>query len=625
MEKCCAAVENVLTLTRMGLLVASIGGIVTADMFAAPSYTLPRPKLVVTRVAPTAVLSKGEGRWFVDFGKAAFGTAELTAVSPDDGRTVTVHLGERLSAKNTVHRKPGGTIRYRAVKMAIKKGRQTHRLAIPPDKRNTGGAAVKMPKDLFEVLPFRYVELEGWPGELDKKDITQLAVHVPFDEGASAFSSSDETLNAVWDLCKYSIKATSFLGVYVDGDRERIPYEADAYINQLCHYGVDRDFATARYSHEYLMLHPTWPTEWPLHSVLMAWADYLYSGELTSARAFYDDLKVKTLSDLAREDGLISTRTGKVTRELVTRLHFSAGFKPSKLRDIVDWPAGERDKYDFKDVNTVVNAFHHRTLVIMGELAEALGKPGEAQGYKARAERVAGAFNEKLFNSKTGLYVDGEGSTHSSLHANMIPMALGLVPEPRKARVAKFIKSKGMACSVYGAQYLLEALYEAGEAEAALALMLSRERRSWWNMIREGSTVALEAWGQQYKPNLDWNHAWGAVPANIIPRYLLGVRPLEPGFKRILVAPQPGSLAHARGKVPALPGAVQVDYAKSDSGYRLSLELPKGTTARVVLPETSARSTVLHNDKPARSVEGSKRFTIDPVGSGKHVFEVTVR
>ena len=26
----------------------------------------------------------------------------------------------------------------------------------------------------------------------------------------------------------------------------------------------------------------------------------------------------------------------------------------------------------------------------------------------------------------------------------------------------------------------------------------------------------------KYKNNLDWNHAWGAVPANVIPRGLMG-------------------------------------------------------------------------------------------------------
>lgn len=71
-------------------------------------------------------------------------------------------------------------------------------------------------------------------------------------------------LNRVWELCRYSVKATSFAGIYVDGDRERIPYEADALLNQLCHYSVDREFTLARRSHEYLLNHATWPTEWIL-------------------------------------------------------------------------------------------------------------------------------------------------------------------------------------------------------------------------------------------------------------------------------------------------------------------------------------------------------------------------
>ena len=59
------------------------------------------------------------------------------------------------------------------------------------------------------------------------------------DDFSSEFTSSDTILNQIWDLCKYTIKATSFAGLYIDGDRERIPYEADAIINQLSHYCVD--------------------------------------------------------------------------------------------------------------------------------------------------------------------------------------------------------------------------------------------------------------------------------------------------------------------------------------------------------------------------------------------------
>ncbi|MGI6302878.1 MAG: hypothetical protein ACOX52_17730 [Verrucomicrobiota bacterium] len=90
----------------------------------------------------------------------------------------------------------------------------------------------------------------------------------------------------------------------------------------------------------------------------------------------------------------------------------------------------------------------------------------------------------------------------------MLPLAFGLVPAEHRESVTAFVKSRGMACSVYAAQFLMEALYQAGEEQYALDLMRSTDERSWWNMLAAGSTVAMEAWAMKYKPNSDWNHAW---------------------------------------------------------------------------------------------------------------------
>ncbi len=566
-----------------------------------PRYTTPRYPLVQTEVAPVRLVKKGPGHWFVDFGRAAYGTIQLTASAESDGRRVTLHLGEHPGPNDMVDRKPGGTIRYRATNVALRQGTHTYRATIPPDKRNTGAAAIKIPAEVGEVLPFRYCEVVDYPGELQPSAIRQICVHYPFDDNASEFHSSSKVLNDVWQLCKYSMKATSFCGVYVDGDRERIPYEADAYINQLGHYCTDREFTLARYSHEYLILHPTWPTEWPLHSVLMAWADYLHTGDQESAEEFYEDLKAKTLIALARDDGLISTRTGLVTPEVLRSIY------ERRLEDIVDWPLGERDGYVFRPINTVVNAMHFRTLVIMAELAEALQHGDEARDFRKRAALVARSVNEKLFDRKTGVYVDGEGASHSALHANMFPLAMGVVPHERQAVIGKFLASKGMACSVYGAQYLLESLYEAAADEHAFHLMTDTDTdRSWPHMVYDvGTTITLEAWDNKYKPNQDWNHAWGAAPANIIPRKLMGVEPLEPGFGKIRICPQPGSLTEASLRLPTIRGPVLVDYHKSNEGrYELCVAIPANATAEVSLPAAN----------PDRVTEGGQ-----PVGAVSQV------
>ena len=574
--------------------------------------TTPWYPLVQTEVAPVKVVKKGPGHWFVDFGRAAYGTIKLNSVISDNDGQITLHLGERPGPDNTVDRDPGGTIRYRATTIPLKKGTHDYRAVIPKDKRNTGGAAVKMPPEVGEVLPFRYCEVVGYPGELTADAIRQVRVHYPFDDGAATFESSSKVLNDVWELCKYSMMATSFCGVYVDGDRERIPYEADAYINQLSQYCADREFTLARYSHEYLILHPTWPTEWPLHSVLIAWADYMHTGDLESAEEFYDDLKAKTLIALAREDGLISTRTGLVTPEVLKSIH------GKRLDDIVDWPKGERDGYDFRPINTVVNAMHYRTLVIMSNLAAALGKDADAKMFEARAEKVTKAINDKLFNADTGLYVDGEGSTHSSLHANMFPLAMGVVPKERRAKVAEFTAGKGMACSVYAAQYLLEALFDAGAAETGLKRMIDTTTdRSWPHMIYDvGTTITLEAWDNKYKPNQDWNHAWGAAPGNIIPRKLMGIEPLEPGFKKVRICPKLGSLEEASMTLPTVRGPIGVEYRKTDKGGELAVSIPANMVAEVHLPVGDANGF----REGGRPAEESECVKFERVEDGRAVF-----
>jgi len=303
---------------------------------------------------------------------------------------------------------------------------------------------------------------------------------------------------------------------------------------------------------------------------------------------------------------------------LLVTSHLKNPEKP-EIRDIVDWPAAERDKFDFKPVNAVVNAFYCLNLSQVAEMANALGKTNEASVLRSLGVCVKSAFNATFYDMKRGCYVDGEGSTHASLHANMLPLAFGLVPESERERVADFVTSKGMACSVYGAQYLLEALFEAGRDDAAIALMTSQAERSWVNMLKEGSTISLEAWGQKFKSNLDWNHAWGAAPANIIPRYVLGVRPLTPGFETVLIRPQSGNL-EVQGIVPTIRGPVTVGVRqKTGQSYKLMVEIPVNMTARLELPPLPARDGELTFDgHDAKPVFKDGRLLFDAVESGKH-------
>ena len=561
--------------------------------------------LQVTEVAPGRVELRGP-ILFADFVRDAYGNLKLEFAADPLTAELTVRLGEKLTAQGAINRQPPGSVNYRELRLACQPGQRVYRLTIPSKPFHRGQASVKTPASIGEVTPFRYVEIEGAAPAKDAVTLRQLFVHAPFDDGAASFECSDETLNAIWNLCRHTMKATTAFGVYIDGERERIPYEADAYLNQLSHYACDLDPRVARATFVHLLAHPTWPTEWSLHMPMIAAADYLATGDPVLARDHYDALKKKLLLEKAGEDGL---------------LHASA---------IVDWPAAERDGYndgvaDPKNpkqvgpiVNTVANAFYYHALGRMALLARALNKEDDAREFERKAQQVRDSFQRLCFDPARGLYVDGEGSAHASLHANLFALAFGLTPRERVPRIADFLQTRGMACSVYGAQYLLEALFAAGRDTYAVELMTAKTSRSWWHMLESGSTMTWEAWDVQFKKNLTWNHAWGAAPANILSRFVLGVRPAAAGYSEILIAPQPGALAWVRGQVPTAKGPVSLKIENAAT-FRLEADIPAGTHATVALPRRPQNQLWLDGKPTAPSASG---LTLSvPVPPGRHVLE----
>ena len=580
----------------------------------------------VDKIKP-AYFEKRGSSYFIDFGKAAFATIDFTYDATTD-HELTFRIGEQLK-EGRINRTPPkkSHIRYQEIIVPVKAGQTNYQLPVKTDKRNTlPGKAVPLPDGFPVLMPFRYAEVDGAKQELSAENFTQLAHHSYWEEDASSFDCSDGILNQIWDLCKYSIKATTFNGLYVDGDRERIPYEADAYLNQLSHYTTDNEYAIGRQTIEYFMEHPTWPTEWQQHVALMFYADYMYTGNTELIERYYDKLKHKTLYELSNEDGLITST--KMTPELMRKLGFPETMKET-FRDIVDWPSagwggdpnnkGERDGYVFKDYNTVVNAFYYENMRIMAEFAAVLGKTQEALDFEIRALKAKQAVNQTMFDPARGIYVDGIGTDHASLHANMMPLAFNMVPEEHIESVVEFVKSRGMACSVYGSQYLMDGLYNGGEQDYALALLRDTSDRSWYNMIRIGSTITLEAWDLKYKNNLDWNHAWGAVPANAIPRGLWGIQPKTPGFGIAQIRPQLGDLKNCSIQVPTIKGKIKAEYEFVHDRLQIyTIDIPANMVAEFEM-ELVPGKELKHNGKKVAAAFGSVR--LDP---GQHEIRLVI-
>lgn len=589
-------------------------------------YSASAELLVKTKEYPETIKKISNNIHFFDFGKASFGQLQVTLTSDTGRDTVWVNLGE-LSKNNRVDSSPGGTIRFQSHVLPLMRGTHTYNIKIKKDNRNTGNAAVKMPTYIGEVMPFRYAEVVGYERRtFNRGDILRETVTYPFDDDAAYFYCDNDILNQIWDLCHYSIKATSFTGIYIDGDRERIPYEADAIINQLSHYCVDREYSMARRSHEYLLNHPTWPTEWILQSVLIAWYDYLYTGDSRSLEENYKILHNRTLLQLKEKNGLISTTTGLQTPEFTKSIRFNG-----KIKDIVDWPntnwgkesdyQGEADGFVFTDYNAVTNAYHYEALKLMEQIADVLGKKDDADSYKKEHVRLKNIYNNIFLDKKRGIYVDGDSTSHAALHSNMFALTFGLVPDKYIPSVTEFIRSRNMVCSVYGSQFLMEALYNGYNEDHALSLLTSTDVRSWYNMIRVGSTISLEAWDNKYKPNQDWNHAWGAAPANIIPRKLLGVEPTSPGFGEVRICPQISSLTSVESKMPTIRGDIELSI-KHDNKYTMTVKLPANMSGEIYLPVLTGKDKVSCNGEKLKvtKIKGKPILYAGKISSGTYTF-----
>jgi alpha-L-rhamnosidase len=556
-----------------------------------------RPGLVEHREPPLRVERLAEGGWFLDFGRSAFGNLEIDWPEPPADVELVVSLGEKLLGPQRLDPEPPGSVRFQRHSVVFDPERRIHTLPLtwtPPGWMKEG--YLSLPPELGQVIPFRYAVLERLPDGLDLARVRRRWLATPFDTEAASFRSSRPGVDQIWELCRYTVEATTFLGLYVDGERERKPYEADAFINQLAHYNVDRSYAVARQTHEYLLQRPTWPLEWQPHSVMIAWEDYLHTGDRRSLEACYPRLAVKTLVGLAREDGLIDIT--RQTPELLEALSLN-----EPMKTLIDWPPGERDGHKIKSVDAVANAFHYRALVLMQQIAQELGMADEALKWGEWSARVKQRYQEVFFDPVSGLYRDGEGVDHSSLHANLFPLAFDLVPNDLQRPVLDWLESRGMAGSVYAAHYLLEVLFRYGRPQAAIELIDSRELRSWHNMLAQGASMTMEAWDQRFKTNQDWNHPWATGPAAAVGRWLVGVQPLEPGYERIRIAPQPGELEFFEARVPTIRGPVDVRWQQQPQQVLLGIVVPANCTGQLELP-VAAGEQLAEGGEPVKTRPG---------------------
>jgi alpha-L-rhamnosidase len=540
--------------------------------------------MAISLVRPN-VVRIGSGRWLFDLGREIVGGVRLT-VQGTAGQTVELRLGEEKSVDGGARYQLRTTQIYREI-WTLRSGHQQ--------------------LEHWGYRAFRWIEVLCDPALDIGSSLVGVQLAMPWRAQDASFSSSHADLDRVWNLCRYSIEALR-LDLYQDTPaRERGPYEGDAIVNQLSEFAVQRSYALSRYSTGYLARRPTWPTEYRMQTPVLAWRDYMATGDKSVLADNYGAMQARMRLDRFNADGLVEKDIG------------GPGIAES---DLVDWPIANRDGFAFTRVNAVVNMWQFASLTTMAQVAGALGRADDHARCTALAKDLRGAIN-KAFLGADGTYLDGIGTTHRSQHATAYAVALGLIPEDRLAQAGRVLATQGMRMSVYGAQFLLEALYISGQSEAALRLMTSREHASWLHMMDGlGATIAAEAWDPDVKPNTTFSHAWGTAPVNIAQRYIAGVSVTSPGAATLRIKPEPGGLSRFSATVPTIRGPVQVRFDAQDPLALLDIRLPANVAAELDLGGTLLAG---HDPHRLRILGASGQAVVAnrglrlPLAAGEHI------
>jgi alpha-L-rhamnosidase len=268
--------------------------------------------------------------------------------------------------------------------------------------------------------------------------------------------------------------------------------------------------------------------------------------------------------------------------------------------------------------------------------ASVLGQSEDAQHYRAFGDQVRDAFQRRFVERDGRLTVETQTA---------YAMALGfglLRPDVRAAagdRLAQLVKAADthLATGFLGTPLVMPALSDNGHHELACQLLQQDTYPSWLFEVHNGATSIWERWNgwtpEQgfYSPRMNsFNHyAFGAV-GDWMYRYLAGLQPVEPGYRRTELRPRPGAgFAAARASHESLYGVHTCGWTLDHGRLHVEAVVPANTTATVVLPVGSLEGVRLNGQPPPAATgatpvatEGTLRIELPP---GQHHLEAPYR
>ena len=538
-----------------------------------------------------ALTRPAKGRHVFDLGQNMVGNIRLRLRAPR-GTRITLRYAEMLQADGTVY-----TANLRSAKCT--------------DTYICRGGGLEIYEPRFTFHGFRYVEVVGVKTKPRLDAVIGLVWHTGM-EPTGSFTTSHPLVNQLQSNIQWGQRG-NFLEVPTDCPQrdERLGWTGDAQVfipTAAFNYDVasffrkwTRDLADGQHATgAYPDIAPDvffklWPDNaggtaaWGDAGIICPWIVYQKYGDTRILDENYPAMarsvafQEKTSANLIRPD-----------------THYGDWLAPDASQ--AGWAATPSD--------LIGTAYFARTAGIMAEVARILNRPSDAKHFSALHAKIVAAFNRH--------YVTPDGRIAGDTQtAYLLALGFDLLPEKLRpaalAHLDRAFKQRGyhLCTGFVGTPLLCPVLSRFGRTDLAYRLLFNEGYPSWFYPIKNGATTMWERWNS-WTPDKgfgevgmnSFNHyAYGAI-GEWLYATVAGISELAPGFKRILLRPQPHEkLTHVTASVESPYGRIRSEWRRTRPTFTWTVEVPPNTQATAVPPAVSL-DMVKVNGKSWSSHEG---------------------
>lgn len=544
------------------------------------------PTRVTETVAVRHITEPLPGRFVFDFGQNLTGLCRLR-VQARRGQILTLRFAEMLQADGTLYR-------------------ENLRTARATDRYICAGKGIEEWTPRFTFHGFRYVEIEGLGERPDQEMLQALVLHTDMQPTGS-FRCSNPDINQLNQNIRWGLRG-NFLDLPTDCPQrdERLGWTGDAQVfigTAAFHYDIRaffhkwmRDLVDGqREDGAFPDIAPAllpWfgNAAWGDAGVICPWKIFWHYGDRSILKQFYPamvrwiDYQEATSSGLVRP---VTSYGDWLAIDAVTPPHAPV---PSDL---------------------VGTAYFAHTTALMARVAATLGHREDAARFRVLHARIVKAFQNA--------YVTPAGRVVGHCQTGyLLALAFDLLPTTLRPKALGFLvdllraRDWHLTTGFVGTPLLCSVLSRFGRTDIAYKLLLQDTYPSWLYPIRNGATTMWERWNSYTKADgfgpvgmNSFNHyAYGAI-GEWIYEVVGGIRPLSPGYRNILFAPEPGDgITSARTELHALTGRIACHWQTKINRITIKVDVPPGSKARIRFPRSH---TPLH-PLPSALKPGTHKF-----------------